>query len=143
MRIYASIILAIIFFVIAILHIYWVLGGKWGLSGSMPEAMKNHVLSDSKSAVFKTATLGVAAGLFGMMYLFLVRGSIVVSPVPANYLLYATYAVLAIFTMRAIGDFKYCGFFKSIKDGDFAKNDSKYFSPLCLFIALLTLLTIV
>ncbi|WP_281635816.1 DUF3995 domain-containing protein [Flavobacterium marginilacus] len=42
--------------------------------------------------------------------------------------------------MRAIGDFNYVGFFKKIKLAKFGKNDTKYFSPLCLIIGILTLI---
>jgi hypothetical protein len=40
-----------------------------------------------------------------------------------------------IFLARAVGDFNYVGFFKRVKRTAFAKNDSRYFAPLCLFIA--------
>lgn len=135
----AAIILATIFFAIAILHVYWVLGGQWGINAAMPDAMKNHVMADSRRVSFKVATLLVALGLFLTMYLFLIHAGLTNSSIPMEYLNYATYAVFGVFLLRAIGDFKYCGFFKRIKEGDFASYDSKFFSPLCLFIALLTL----
>ena len=138
----AAILLATIFFAIAILHVYWVFGGKWGINSSMPDAMKNHVMADSRRLSFKVATLLVAIGLFLTMYLFLILADVTKSPLAPQYLNYATYAVCGIFLLRAIGDFKYCGFFKQIKEGDFARNDSKYFSPLCLLIALLTIIVI-
>jgi hypothetical protein len=42
--------------------------------------------------------------------------------------------------LRAIGDFNYVGFFKKIKHTKFGKNDTKYFSPLCLTIGVLTII---
>ncbi|TKI67695.1 DUF3995 domain-containing protein [Lysinibacillus mangiferihumi] len=44
-----------------------------------------------------------------------------------------------IFLIRAIGDFKYVGFFKKIKHSQFARNDTWLYSPLCLFISLVYL----
>jgi len=45
--------------------------------------------------------------------------------------------LFSIFLLRAIGDFNYVGFFKKIKDTNFGKMDSKYYSPLCLVIAIM------
>jgi hypothetical protein len=50
---------------------------------------------------------------------------------------------MTLFILRAIGDFKYLGFFKKIKNTKFGQNDTKYFAPLCLIIGILTLLVAV
>lgn len=139
MGIIAAGLLSITFLSIGLLHVYWVFGGKWALQGAMPEAMSNHVMADSKNASFKLGTMIVAIGLLAMSYLFLIKSGLLTSPVPSAYLDYGNYAVIIIFTLRAIGDFKYCGFFKRIKEGEFAKNDSKIYSPLCLAISILAL----
>ena len=39
------------------------------------------------------------------------------------------------FALRAIGDFRYVGFFKSRKGSVFASRDSRFYSPLCVLIA--------
>lgn len=143
MKTIAAILLATIFMSIALLHVYWVFGGKWGLSSAMPNTMKEHVMEVSRRIWFKVSTLLVALGLFLVMYLFLVHAGLTESPVPDQYVRYATFAVAGIFLLRAIGDFKYVGFFKSLKKGDFAINDTRYYSPLCLFISILTLIIIV
>ncbi len=36
---------------------------------------------------------------------------------------------------RAVGDFKYVGFFKKLRDSRFATLDSWLYSPLCLLLA--------
>ncbi len=38
-----------------------------------------------------------------------------------------------VFIIRAIGDFKFVGFFKKIKHSQFARYDTWFYSPLCLF----------
>jgi hypothetical protein len=53
---------------------------------------------------------------------------------------YGLWTIAVIFTLRAIGDFNYVGFFKKIKHTKFGKNDTKYFSPLCLTIGILTII---
>ncbi len=45
---------------------------------------------------------------------------------------YTGWLISAIFIIRAIGDFNAVGFFKKIKQTEFANYDTKYFSPLCL-----------
>jgi len=47
-----------------------------------------------------------------------------------------------VFLQRAIGDFKYMGFFKKIKHSNFSRLDSMVSSPLCLLIGIVMLLTI-
>ena len=53
---------------------------------------------------------------------------------------YGLYVVASIFLIRAIGDFNYVGFFKKVTTTEFAINDTKYFSPLCLFLGVVGLL---
>ena len=44
-----------------------------------------------------------------------------------------------VFALRAIGDFRYVGFFKSLGDDPFRTWDTWLFSPLCLAIGLAAL----
>ena len=55
--------------------------------------------------------------------------------VPVNYLPFLKVAGIAIgiiLLVRAVGDFKYAGFFKRIKGSNFAKYDNWLYSPFCL-----------
>lgn len=45
-----------------------------------------------------------------------------------------------VFLLRAIGKGKYVGFFKKIKHTRFAKQDTAFYSPLCVWISLIFLL---
>ena len=72
------------------------------------------------------ATVAAAAGWFGA------RG-----PTRVGRVLTAVLAV--IFLARAVGDFRYVGFFKSLGDDPFRSLDTWLFSPLCLAIALAAL----
>ncbi len=40
-----------------------------------------------------------------------------------------------LFLMRAVGDFNAVGFFKKIRSTAFAAYDTKYFSPLCVYLS--------
>jgi Protein of unknown function (DUF3995) len=46
------------------------------------------------------------------------------------------YLLALVFALRAIGDFRYVGFFKSLGDEPFRSWDTWLFSPLCLAIAI-------
>jgi hypothetical protein len=46
--------------------------------------------------------------------------------------------VLAIiFAARALGDFRFVGFTKSVRDSRFARLDTRVYSPLCVLLAAL------
>ena len=51
-----------------------------------------------------------------------------------------TWVISVLFLLRAIGDFRFVGFFKSVTDTNFARWDTILFSPLCLFIAVVAFL---
>jgi len=42
-----------------------------------------------------------------------------------------------IFAFRALGDFRYVGFFKRVRGNLFAQRDTWFYSPLCLLLAIL------
>lgn len=48
----------------------------------------------------------------------------------------ATVALALIFAVRAIGDFRYVGFFKHIRGSRFARMDTMCYSPLCAALSL-------
>jgi len=60
----------------------------------------------------------------------------VFSPLSRFLLSICGWAIPAIFLLRALGDFRYVGFFKKVKTTPFAKADTKFFSPLCLMLGL-------
>jgi len=54
--------------------------------------------------------------------------------VPTGYgpsVKYTGFAVGVVLVLRAIGDFKYVGFFKRVRRSDFAKFDNWIYSPFC------------
>jgi hypothetical protein len=48
--------------------------------------------------------------------------------------------IAGVFMLRAIGEFKYVGFFKKVRKTAFGLNDTKFYSPLCLLIGLLMMI---
>ncbi|HPG26670.1 MAG TPA: DUF3995 domain-containing protein, partial [Myxococcota bacterium] len=49
------------------------------------------------------------------------------------------WALAVLFALRAIGEFRYVGFFKRVRDTRFARLDTLVFSPLCATIAILSI----
>lgn len=118
--------LILILFVIALLHFYWALGGKWGLEKSIPSKEDGTLLF--VPTPFQCAIVGF--GLLAiMLFIFL---SALQLFFPSWVFKYSFLTLGGIFTLRAIGDFNYVGFFKKVKNTTFGKLDSKIFSPLCL-----------
>ncbi|BDA78122.1 membrane protein [Leptospira kobayashii] len=127
---------SLIFFAISGIHIYWALGGKWGSHSAIPANFKGEKLF--LPGVF--ATVIVAAGLFLFALVTLGNLGIFDEYISRDYIHYADLGITAIFYLRAIGEFRYVGLFRKVKDTDFAKQDKKFFTPLCIFIGTVSLL---
>jgi len=131
-----SILLFITFFVLACIHFNWVFGGKWGFEKALPTKENGERILNPKK--LDSAIVGFGLILFGLVYLL--KSGLINFQIPNWILLYGSWIISAIFILRAIGDFKYVGFFKKIKNTEFAKADSRIFSPLCLTIGLIGIL---
>jgi len=132
-----AIILFLIFLFISSIHIYWAFGGNWGSDAVLPTKDDNNTKVLNPSIL---PTLIVALGLLGFGLLILIISGLIAFVIPQWLSKYGLWIIASIFTLRAIGDFKYVGFFKKIKLTKFGKNDTKYYSPLCLTIGILTLI---
>jgi hypothetical protein len=133
---------ASILIVIALVHVYWALGGQTGIAAAIPRraAPQGGAGSDSPSVdepVFQPGTLVtllVACGLAAATALLLAGLAILPLPVPLWVITAGCWGLGAVFLLRAIGDFRYVGFFKKIRGSQFATLDSFLYSPLCLFL---------
>ncbi len=124
---------SVILFLLSAIHFSWVLGSTWGFEKALPTNTEGiRVLSPSK---FDSAMVALGLLLFAIFYLL--KADIINLGVPSYILKYAGWAIAAIFALRAIGDFKYIGFFKSITGTEFAKLDTMLYSPLCLGLAVI------
>jgi Protein of unknown function (DUF3995) len=132
-----SIVNALIFIAIAALHVYWAAGGRKWVGAVLPE------MPDNAKKLFipgKLITLVVAAGLLLFAFISLGAVSLFSGLLSNRFFLYGNFAVGIIFILRAVGDFKYAGLFKKVKSTLFAKNDTKYFTPLCTGISIIAFL---
>ena len=128
-----SICLLSIFASLGFIHLYWLFGGKWGLEKVIPT--KDNQTSTLSIPKFATLIVALVLLLFGLIYL--VKSGLINVQIPNLVTKYGYWIIPSVFILRAIGDFKYVGFFKKIKTTPFGKSDSKLFSPLCLAIGLM------
>ncbi len=116
---------------LGLLHIYWAAGGAAGSTVVLPERAGRPLFQPTP-----TSTLGVAGGLFAAALLVLARLGVVCDCVPVRWTRLGTWLLAAVFTLRAIGDFRYVGLFKRVRDTPFGRWDTRLFTPLCSLLAL-------
>lgn len=133
-----AVLLFLVFLFLSLLHFYWAFGGKWGTEGVYPTP---DAQTPPRNPGIRS-TLIVAFGLFGFSIFYLIKVNIIFIELPLWIEKYGLWILAAIFMVRAIGDFKYLGFFKKIKNTKFGQNDTRYFAPLCFLIGVLTLVMI-
>ncbi len=124
----------IIFMVLSGIHFYWAMGGRWALATSLPS---NPSTQDFLFKPSVMATLVVALGLFLFGLVTLQNAFNFPLGIEPRYFRWGDLVISFIFLMRAVGDFKFVGFFKRIRETPFGRNDSKFYSPLCLIIAII------
>ncbi len=124
---------AILFALLGGLHVYWMLGGKWGLMQALPTSEDENKPLLNPGPI---ACLGVALGLFGVAFysISLMIGFAQGQPTGATK--WVIWAISGVFLLRAVGDFRYVGFFKKVKNTEFGKMDTKWYVPLCLYLGL-------
>ena len=129
-----AIILFLIFSLLSGFHFYWLFGGSYGVKKVIPtkSAEPTNTLNIPPIATFIVAVSLITCGL---MYLQIV--GLIAIPIPEWVLQYGSWFVPSIFILRAIGDFNYVGLFKRITETEFAKADSRIFSPLCIGIGVI------
>ena len=121
---------------IGLLHVYWAINGQWGRNQDIPTKSNGEALFQ----IGPFSCMVVAILMFGLstFYIYYFRTILIALGDYERPKLYDI-AILIIafgFFIRAIGDFKYVGFFKSIRNTTFGRLDTKYFSPLCLILSL-------
>lgn len=131
-----TIFLFLIFLFLSSVHFYWGFGGKWGNGAVIPT-------KDGTEKVIMPGpvpTFAVGSGLFCIGCIILIKGGLLELSLPYWISKSSLWVVSFIFILRAVGEFNYVGFFKKVKDTKFAENDTRYYSPLCLLIGILTLI---
>lgn len=121
-----------VFIMLASIHLYWAIGGSWASHAVIPT-------DGNGRKIFRPGFIGtfiVAAGLFLCAFINLIFAEAISQPLPPTVIRYSVTAISLVFLIRAIGDFRYIGFSKLYRKTNFARMDTRYFSPLCLLLAL-------
>jgi len=126
--------LAAILLILSLIHWYWAFGGTRGLAAALPTKPSGEpLLSPGRlSAAGVAVALLVAAALalwpacpYAVGPPWLQRGGV--------------WGIALVFTARAVGDGRYVGFSKRVRNTDFGRRDSRLYSPLCALIAFLAI----
>lgn len=123
---------SMLFLLISAIHFYWGFGGKWGAKYAIPSK------ETSTEPLFKPRffeTLVVALGFLFFVLILLNVGELIHIDLVSDFQKHLLWFLVVVFFIRAIGEFRYVGLFKKIKSTPFAINDTKYYTPLCLWLA--------
>ncbi len=130
----------LILLVVTVFHVYWGLGGNWGVRSVLPEQNGTSVMPFGRGI---TLIVALIFGGMAFFYLYKIGQFPSLDSIVPNWLSqYGLWLLAGIFSLRAIGDFRYVGFFKQVRNSRFAKLDTKFYSPLCLLLSVNTFLLI-
>jgi len=116
---------------LGLVHLYWATGGEYGIDKAIPTFKGKPAIAPGP---ILTAIVGLALiGIGGISYLLGNEG--LKSMAYANYVIYIGWFLSVVFIARAIGDFKLVGFFKKETTSEFARYDTRYYSPLCVALS--------
>ena len=121
---------------VAGIHIYWAVGGRWGLGAVLPERAGTPLFRPGPWATLAVAVALVVAALLVGARAGLAPSGLLPAPVAGI----GSWLVAAAFLARAVGDFRYVGLFRRVRDTRFAEWDGRAFTPLALGVGLATAL---
>jgi len=126
----------LVLFLLGILHFHWAFGGNFAFADTLPtNSAGERVLNPKKR---DSAIVGLGLCAFSIIYL--VKSGIITVQLPLIVINYGLWIIIAIFFLRSVGDFKYIGMFKKVKNTDFSSKDSRLYTPICISIALMGLI---
>ena len=127
-----------VFALLAGWHFYMAFAPRTGAQGAVPSVDGKPLFVPTRGA---TIAVGVALLLFAA--LVLATAGIITPGVPQVALPWLCYLLALGLFGRAVGEFRYVGFFKRVRGTTFARLDTWVYSPLCLLLAVgLTLLAL-
>jgi hypothetical protein len=125
-----AILLAMLLGALAGLHVFWMLGGSWGKAVAIPERDGAPLFRPSRASALLVAAALLAAAAFAV-----VRGGVVAAPGAGLAAEVGCWVPAVVFGVRALGEGRYLGFLKRVRNTAFAHNDTWFYSPLCAALA--------
>ncbi len=131
-RLLLAIPLAAILAGLSLLHAYWALGGRWGSAYTVPTVSGRRIFDPTPLATW------IVSGLLGIAVILVIgkAGWIATGP-PSVVFDIGVWGLSIVFFLRAVGNLRSFGFFKTIQGTPFAQWDTWLYSPLCLLLGLL------
>ena len=122
---------AVVFAGLAALHVRWAVAGPGTFPAGVPTRPDGSpALNPGPVAAWSVAALLLASG-----WLLLERAGLgphlLSPPIPAI----GTTGVAVVLLLRGIGDFRYVGLFKRVRDTPFGRMDTRCYTPLVLALA--------
>jgi hypothetical protein len=113
-------------------HSYWALGGRWGSAYTVPTVNGRRLFDSTPLATW------VVCGLLGIAVMLVMgkAGWIGTGSVPLLFDV-GVWLLALVFMLRAVGNLRTFGFFKTTTGMPFAEWDTWLYSPLCVLLALL------
>lgn len=129
-RLLLPFIVCTVFVVISLWHFYMATFPSRGESGAVPSSGGKPLF-----VPFTGSTLAVAVVLLLFAGLVAGTGDMLPLPLPRRVLVWLCYGLAAGLAVRAVGDFRYVGFFKRVRGTRFATMDTWVYSPVCLLLS--------
>ncbi len=125
---------------IGCIHVYWAFGGAW--AGNIVLPTRSTLKDQPVFVPSKMATLVVAFLLFTTALLLIFQGGLFMVVQPNLLVTLGCWTCIIAFGLRVVGDFKYFGLFKKVRNSRFSNYDTYLFTPLCAWFCFIFYLAI-
>ncbi|HEX3197186.1 MAG TPA: DUF3995 domain-containing protein [Propionibacteriaceae bacterium] len=126
-----AVLVATVLAALSILHLYWVVGGRWGHAAALPERNGQPMFRPGAIATLLVAALLTTASV-------LVLGRVGLGPAaqlsPLTHI--GAWIIAVTFLLRGVGDFRLIGLFRRVRDTRFAWWDRHLYTPLSIGLGL-------
>jgi hypothetical protein len=126
----AAYMLAAAYFGFALLHVYWAMGGRRGGAAAVPREDGQPTLRPGRLATFAVAFALVVCAALLLCWL-----DVLPLIAPRGFVRTGIGLLATVMLLRAIGDFRYIGLFKTRGDGPFRRMDTMLYTPLCIIFS--------
>ena len=128
MRLLIAWTVAVVLALLAALHLHWAAGGRSGWIAAIPEREGKPLFTPGPLACAAVALLLSLAGLLALGAV----EALDLGPLPQPLVRAGAGLSGAVLVLRAVGDFRWIGFFKRRATTRFARLDTRVYSPLSL-----------
>jgi hypothetical protein len=116
------------------LHVYWAGGGSAGAVAALPERNGEPIFRPGPASTLVVAGLLALAAMLVLAH----AGRGPAAALPRWIITFGAPVAAVVLLARAIGDFRYVGFFKQVRDTRFARLDTLIYSPVALLLGIAT-----